>query len=133
MQNKKDSEHGIYTNNAKLKLREEQLDISKKLIKNGEVTMHKEVFTEERNIIVPIMHEELVIKKRVIDSDNPSNKGEPVEVIRIPISTERVEIIKHKVILEDVAVYKHQYQEIQHIEESLKKEKLHVKNHIDEG
>jgi len=133
MLNKNGSEHDPYINSAKLKLREEQLDISKKLIKTAEVTMHKEVMTEERNITVPITREEIVIKKRVIDNDDPSNKGEPIEVIRIPISTERVEIIKHQVILEDVEVYRHQLQEIQHIEVSLKKEKLDVKTHKEKG
>ena len=87
MLDKNGNEHVPYTNNAKLKLREEQLDISKKLIKIGEVTIHKEVLTEERNITVPITHEELVVKRRDIDNDNPSNKGEPIEVVRIPIST----------------------------------------------
>lgn len=104
----------------KLKLREEQIDISKKWIQTGEVTVHKEVLTQEKNITVPVTHEELVIEKKVLD--------EPVhtETIRIPISEERIEITKHPVILEDVEIKKRQFQEIETVKQTLKKEKLHL-------
>ncbi|WP_010250550.1 YsnF/AvaK domain-containing protein [Acetivibrio cellulolyticus] len=114
-----------YANAAKLQLKEERLDISKKLIQTGEVRMHKEVLTEERSITVPVIREELVIEKKAISDD--TNADEHTETIRIPISTERIEIVKHTVILEDVEVYKRKFQEFQHIEENLKKEKLNVK------
>jgi uncharacterized protein (TIGR02271 family) len=108
-----------------LPIREEQLKIHKKKIKTGEVSIHKETFTEEKNIKVPVTREELVIKKKNLASDTPGEDS--VNTIRIPISEEQIDISKHKVILEDVKVFKHQSQDIEHIEEILKKEKLHVK------
>ncbi len=110
---------------AKFQLREEQLDISKKRVQTGEVTMHKESFAEERNIVVPVIHEELVIEKRVLDTEG-ADKSEDTEIIRIPVSEERIEIIKHPVILEDVKTYNNKFQETETFEKTLKKEKVHV-------
>lgn len=112
---------------AKLQLREEQMDISKRTIQKGEVTIHKEVLTEKKNITIPVTHEELVIEKKVLNDDNSDKANEHTETIRIPVSTERIEVIKHPEILENVEVYKRQFQEVQHIEENLKKEKVHIK------
>lgn len=107
-------------NNYKLFLREEQLDISKEQVKTGEVTVHKEVVTEEKCITIPVTREEIVIEKRIQSEDK---KDWVTETIRIPISEERLEVIKHPVLLEDVEIYKNIYQNTKHINISLKKEK----------
>lgn len=104
--------------NTKIQLHEEKLDIAKKWVQTGEVNIHEEVLTEEKNITVPVNHKELVIEKKGSDGNS--------EAIRIPISEERVEIIKHPIVLENVEVFKRQYQDIKPVEETLKKEKLHV-------
>ncbi|MBN3347094.1 hypothetical protein CF060_07040, partial [Clostridium botulinum] len=44
------------------------------------------------------------------------------ETIRIPIREERIDICKQPVTLEDVSVSNHQYKEVKHITETLKKE-----------
>ncbi|MFC3886019.1 YsnF/AvaK domain-containing protein [Bacillus songklensis] len=122
------SEHVISgaDHDVKLQLRKEQLDISKKWVQTGAVTMHKEVVTEEKTIVVPVTHEELVIEKKVLDAENPDDKSEHAETIRIPISEERIEVVKHPTALEDVAIYKRQFQQTEHVEETLKKEKVRV-------
>lgn len=123
------SEQIIYDNDheIKLQLREEQLDITKKLVQTGEVTMHKEFVKEEKNILVPTTREELVIEKKTLNTKNPDNLEEHTEVIRIPISTEQVEVNKRPVLLNDVSVHERQFQETKHVEETVKKEKGHLK------
>ncbi|HWO98063.1 MAG TPA: YsnF/AvaK domain-containing protein [Bacillus sp. (in: firmicutes)] len=111
---------------APIQLREEQLDISKKWVETGEVTVHKEVVTEEKTIVVPVTREELVIEKKTLDAENPGKMNGHTEAIRIPINEERIEIVKHPTVLEDVTIYKRQFQENEHIEETLKKERVHV-------
>lgn len=110
-----------------LHLREEQLDISKIMVQTGEVSIHKETLREEKNIIVPVTREELVIEKKVLNREAGNNNSESTETIRVPISEERIEVIKHPVIQEDIAVSKRTLQETEHIEETLKKEKVHIK------
>ncbi len=108
-------------------IKEEQLDIAKKWIQTGDVKVHKEIFSEEKNFTIPIQREELVIEKKFIASDTSKDKDSETQIIRIPLAEEQVEFSKHKVILEDVSIYKQQIGDIKHIEETLKKEKPKIK------
>ncbi|MBU5484377.1 YsnF/AvaK domain-containing protein [Clostridium sp. MSJ-11] len=110
----------------KMQLREEQMKISKNKIQTGEVSIHKEVLTEEENITVPVKREELVIEKTVCDPQIHDKSDGHTETIRIPISKERIDIHKQPVTLEDVSVSNHQYKEVKHITETLKKEIPHI-------
>jgi uncharacterized protein (TIGR02271 family) len=101
---------------SKFELREEKLDITKKLVHTGQVNIHKEVITEEKTIKVPVNREELVIESTV--------KGKENDPIRIPIMEEQIEVIKHPVALEDVSYHIEEYTENKCITEMLKKEEL---------
>lgn len=111
---------------AKLQLREEQLDIAKRWVRTGGVSIHKEVIEEKKNITVPVTREELVIEKRVVDTKNPDKLALPKKVFRIPVSTERIEITKHPVFLNNVSIYKHKFQETECVDETIKKDKVHM-------
>jgi len=105
-----------------LKIKKEQLDIAKEWIQTGEVSIYRETITEEQNFSIPIKREELVIKKKCISPIDPEHKDEPTEIIRILLNEEHVEFNKHKVDIEDVAIYKQQIEDIKHIQETLKSE-----------
>jgi len=113
-------------NVAKLHLQEEQLDISKKWVRTGDVSIHREFFKEEKNITVPVIREELVIEKSFFDKKAPEKLDVTKKIFRIPVSTERIEIIKHPVPLNNVSIYKHQYQETRCVNETIKKDKVHM-------
>ncbi|OBR93291.1 MULTISPECIES: YsnF/AvaK domain-containing protein [Clostridium] len=118
----------VNTNNSTtLEIKKEQLDIAKKWIQTGNVKIHKETFTEEKNFTIPVVHEELVIEKETFASADVQRKNISTEFIRIPLSEEQVDFSKHKVILKDVSIYKQQIEEIHHIEETLKKEEAKIK------
>lgn len=109
-----------------IKIREEQLDIAKKLVQTGEVTVHKEVLREDKNLVIPVIREELVIEKKVMDNLTPDKADKPVETIRIPISEEQIEVKKQPVVLNNVSIFKHKIHETKRVEGNLKKEKVHV-------
>lgn len=115
------------TNNITLQLKKEQLDIAKKWIQTGNVKVHKNTFTEEKSFTVPVMHEELIIEKGTSISADVQHKNSSAEIIRIPLSEEQVKFTKHKVILENVSIYKQQIREIRHIEKTLKREEAKIK------
>ncbi len=117
----KDRDSGVH-----LELHEEVLDISKEQNQIAEVISRKEVITEERTITVPVTREELVIEKKVFNSDTPDQTFETTEIMRIPVSEERIEVIKHQTKLDDVDIYKRSYQETEHIEETIKKEQIQI-------
>jgi uncharacterized protein (TIGR02271 family) len=111
---------------AKIQLREEQLNISKKWVRTGDVSIHKEVLKEEKTITVPVIREELVIEKKSFDKKAPEKLDVTKKIFRIPVSTERIEIIKHPVYLNNVSIYKHRYQETRCVNETIKKDKVHM-------
>ena len=111
---------------ARLRLREEQLEISKELVDTGDVRVHTEVVTEEKTVKVPIQREEMVIEVSHFDEDEPNPPKAKSNVIRFPIREEQIEVVKHPVDLADVTISRSKYEEMEHITESLKKERLHI-------
>ena len=121
--NNPDNSENKMENGSKIELREERLNISKKEIQKGEVIVRKEIIKEMKTIQVPIIREELVIEKRTVDH---LGKGNTVEVERIPVMEEVVQVNKQKVVKEEVDVKKIQVQGTEVIEESLYKEELDI-------
>jgi uncharacterized protein (TIGR02271 family) len=121
----KTPQENAVSNQATFQLREEQLDISKKLIQTGKVSMRKEVITKKKIIVVPVTREELVIDQLDLDKEDMDESKQ--STIRIPLSEERIEIIKHLVVLEDVEVYRRHLQETVHIEETIRREEVNIK------
>jgi uncharacterized protein (TIGR02271 family) len=116
------SEKVTYSDEHKLQLHEEKLDISKKWIQTREVKIHKEIITTEKTVTVPVNRVELVIENVNLNEES----SDKAEIIRIPISEESIEVIKKPAILEEVAYYIKQYCDIKPITETLKKEKLNI-------
>lgn len=114
-----------YSNNVTLHIKEEQLDLAKKWIQTGEAKIYRETYTQEKSFTVPLKYEELVIEKKTLLATT-EHIDVPTEVIRILVSEEQVEFTKHKVTLEDVSIYKQQIEDIQHIEETLKREEAKI-------
>lgn len=110
----------------KLLLRQEELDISKNRVDTGEVTLSKEIVEEQKEVDVPVMHEEVVIERRAIDHEMTDSQIGEEETIHIPVSEERVEVGKHTVVTSEVSAYKREIDQTQHIEEKLRREEARV-------
>ncbi|MDM5228610.1 YsnF/AvaK domain-containing protein [Cytobacillus sp. NJ13] len=111
-----------------LKLREEQMDVSKERVQAGEVELHKDVVEEQKTVNVPVEHEEVYVERRKVD-DSEDAGASPIrddETIRIPITEERVEVSKKPVVTEEIVVGKREVQETQQVKENLKKEEVHL-------
>ena len=101
------------------KLLEEKLDIYKQWIKTNDVNFRRETIFEDRNIIVPIKKEYLIIEKKSLEGKNN-------ESIRIPISEEQITIDKKRIILEEINIYKHKIKDFETIVETLRHEELRI-------
>ncbi|MEH7177076.1 YsnF/AvaK domain-containing protein [Neobacillus vireti] len=121
-------EHPKKTNNhiddVTIKLHKEELQVSKKRIETANVKVYKKNYTEEKQIIVPVRREELIIEKKILNSEG--NTDENIETIRIPLREDRIEVTLHPTLLEDVEIYKNQYEELKQVIETLKEEKVHI-------
>ncbi len=66
-----------------LQLHKEELKISKKWVETADVTVYKNTYTEEKQILVPVTREELIIEKKIVNPEGA--KDAQIETIRIPI------------------------------------------------
>lgn len=111
-------------NEITLQLHKEEMELIKKWVDTSEVTIYKKKYTEEKQILVPITREDLIIEKR---KANPKNSADTkLETFCIPLSEERIEVKLTPAILNDIEIYKKQYQELIQVHETLKEEKVHI-------
>lgn len=111
--------------NGSLELHKEELDITKNKVDAGEVVLSKEVVEEQKTVEVPVMHEEVVIKRTPVNErSNASISAE--ETIHIPVSQEQVQVNKYTVTTEEVSASKRQVEETQQVQETLRRETANV-------
>ncbi|KAA9004846.1 YsnF/AvaK domain-containing protein [Paenibacillus spiritus] len=110
----------------KLRLREEQLDVSKNKVQTGEVSIHKEVIEEQKTIHVPVTHEEVVIERRAVTDETGAGPIGQDETIRIPVSEERVEVNKNTVVTGEVDVHKREVQETEQVQDTVRREEARI-------
>lgn len=113
---------------AKLSLRREELDVSKQKVQAGEVILSKEVIEEQKTVVVPVTHEEVVIARRAVDNQLTDTliSSTVEDVIRIPVSEERVNVDKHTVITGEISAYKREVEDMRQIEQTVRREQARV-------
>ncbi len=111
-----------------LELRAERLRVDKQVVRHGEVRVRKEVVTEIKTIDVPVTHEELVVEQHPVEGQaaNAVPIGAGDDIIRIPLSEEKIDVQKHTVASEDVTIGKRRVSGAEHISETLRHEELRV-------
>ncbi|WP_445669634.1 YsnF/AvaK domain-containing protein [Paenibacillus sp. FSL R10-2736] len=110
----------------KLRLREEQLDVSKNKVQTGEVNVHKEIIEEQKTINVPVTHEEIVIERRAVNNDTTAEPVGADETIRIPVSEEQVEVRKNTVVTGEVEIHKREIQGTEQVQDTVRREEARV-------
>lgn len=108
-----------------IQLHEERLHVDKEAVEVGEVAVKKVTVTEKKRIDVPVEREEVVITRR--PARGAARKGalaEAGEEIRIPVKEERVRVTKETVPTEDVTVGRRTVRDVQHVDETVRKEEV---------
>ena len=106
---------------------EEQLEAHKRVRSGGEVEIRKEVVTEQKQITVPVMREEVHVERHAVN--RPAGTGEAGfkgDTIRVPVVEEEVEIRKRPVVREEVRVSKTPHVEQRTATESVRREEIDV-------
>jgi len=109
-----------------LQLHEERLHADKEAVKTGDVKVRKEVHTEQRQITVPVEHEEVVVERR--PASGRASGDLKAEEIRIPVSEERVHVSKEQVATEEVTVGKRKVRENKTVSGTVRKEEAVVES-----
>ncbi len=111
-----------------LRLRAEQLNVSKQNVQAGEVDLRKEVVSQQQTVNVPVTHEEVYIENRPV-TDATSVDNTPLgqgEEIRVPVSEERVNVSKDTVVTGEVSIGKRAVQETQQVTDTVRHEEARL-------
>ena len=113
----------------RIKLREERLDVNKNEVKTGEVVVNKEITEKQKEVEVPVDHEEVYIERRkVTDRDSAEHLGAITDndEIRIPVTEEKLEVTKKPVVTDEIVIGKEKVTDTKTVQDTVKKEDVHV-------
>ena len=119
-------ERGASERGRTVELREEELRARKEVEQAGEVTVRKDVVTEQESIDVPVTREEVFIDRHPVENrpaDRPIAEGETIEV---PVREERVEVEKRPVVYEEVEVGKRRMQDTERVTDTVRREEARI-------
>ena len=115
-----------------IRLREEQLQATKRPVETGSVHLGKDVVEEQRTMDVPVSREEVYVERHSVDR-RPSDR--PVEAadhtIEVPVREEQVQVEKQPVVYEEVGVGKRQLTENQPVSETVRREEARIEKEGD--
>jgi len=115
-----------------MQLREERLKVGKHSVEAGDVTVRKEVVSEDKTITVPVEREEIVIERRPATGRAAAGSiSAESEEIRIPVRREEIDVEKETVVTDEVSVGKRKVQGTEKASGTVRKEQLKVDKHGD--
>jgi uncharacterized protein (TIGR02271 family) len=110
-------------------VKEERLHVEKRPVKTGEVTVRKEVHTENRTLEVPAEREAVVIERTPVHGRAATIAASDIregEQIRIPVHEDQVNVTKDAVVTEEVKVGKRTVQDTERVAGQVRKEEVKV-------
>jgi len=117
------------TDEIRVPLREEQVDVIKERREAGSVNVRKEVTTEEKQFTVPVTRESVTVERVPATGDTRAASADTQfqeENIRVPVHEEEVEIRKRPVVREEVRVATERHTEERPVEETIRREEVEV-------
>jgi uncharacterized protein (TIGR02271 family) len=118
-------------NTPSLNVLQEQVNIDKKIVESGKVVIHKKVHKEDKDVEVPVSHEEVEIKKVTINkyvTEAPDVRYEGNTTI-IPVIKEVAVIEKKLLLVEEIHVIKHVVEKTEEHVVPLRKEEIQVEHY----
>ena len=114
----------------KIRLKEERLEVDKEEKKSGEVNVRKETKHDTKSVDVPVEYEEVVIEKKPVTGEDSKTSDtdidEDSESYTIPVKEEKVEVDKKPVVKEEVEIKKETHEDVEEVTEDVKREELDV-------
>jgi uncharacterized protein (TIGR02271 family) len=106
---------------------EEELVVSKRPVKAGEVGLKKTIETEHVSKSVPLRHDEVDVERHPISADSgPRDVKIGEQTVSIPLTAEEPVVNKRAVAKEEVVVKKHAVEETRNVEADLRKERVDI-------
>jgi len=107
-------------------LSDEELDVSKRSVRAGEVDVHTRVETEHVSRPVNVRHEEIDIERRSVTGQRGARADFEERDIRIPVTEEELVVDKHPVVREEIVLRKRAVDEERRAEADLRHERANI-------
>ncbi|MFS0644658.1 YsnF/AvaK domain-containing protein [Siminovitchia sp. 179-K 8D1 HS] len=126
-----DPPEGTVEDETRMKLHEEKLEVDKKEVQSGEVTVRKDVVEEEQTIDVPVSREEVYIERRPVGEQEAADEASAAfdgdeKTIRIPLKSERLDVRKKPVVNDEIIVGKKEVEDTETVKETIRREKADI-------
>lgn len=111
-----------------MELREEVLHPRKESVQTGQVSVGKDVVTEQRTLDVPVSREEVYVERHAVErhtADQPID-GRAERTIDVPVREEQLTVEKRPVVYEEVGIGKRQVTDTQHVSETVQREEARI-------
>jgi uncharacterized protein (TIGR02271 family) len=116
--------------NEKIQLKEERVNVKKEEVQTGEVHVRKETIHDTEVIEVPVEREQIVVERRSVGDASAntvdSETEEDSESFTIPIKEEKIIVEKEPVVTEEVEIKKERKEEVEHLTEDVRREEIDV-------
>jgi uncharacterized protein (TIGR02271 family) len=120
------SRRGTEENERRLTLSEEELDVGRREVRAGEVSIDKEVETHHVRENVPVSHEEVIVERRPATPGMGANARIEEGEIHVPVTEEELVVSKRTVPKEELVVRKQSVTEEESVEADLRRERAEV-------
>jgi uncharacterized protein (TIGR02271 family) len=110
----------------RIPLKEEEVIAGKRPRAAGEVTVTKEVITEEKQVTVPVTREEVVVREGPATGSVSTDARFEGETIKVPVVEEEVVVEKRPVVKREVRVSKERHEEQRTASAKVRREEAHV-------
>jgi uncharacterized protein (TIGR02271 family) len=117
----------------RMQLREEVLHPRKEQVQTGQVSVGKDVVSEQRTVDVPVTREEVYVERQAVErrtADQPID-GSTDRTIEVPVREEQVSVEKRPVVYEEVGVGKRQVTDTEQVSETVQREEARVEHEGD--
>ncbi|MER2227073.1 MAG: YsnF/AvaK domain-containing protein [Carnobacterium sp.] len=128
-----ETEDTALTNEERIQLKEERLDVGTTEVQTGEVNINKVVDEETKTVDVPVKHEEVTIERHPVTDSTPVEESLELdeETIVIPVTEEQIDVNKRSVVTDEVTVNKETKEDVKEVTDTVRKENLDVQTHGD--
>jgi uncharacterized protein (TIGR02271 family) len=113
----------------RMTLHEEELQAEKRREQAGEVKVNKRVVSDERELDVPVTHDEVEVKRTRVDREAAPGDAAFVDegdTLRVPVTAETVDVTKRPRVVEEIEVSKRPVTEKRTVRDTVRREEADV-------
>ena len=127
-----ESELEVPEGEVKIELREERLAVNKEKVQSGEIVVEKYTDSKVEEFDVPFNMDNVTVERRPVEGEplfekyNLDDSDDAEGVIRIPVTKERIRVVKEHVVTEEIVITKEVVEKMEHVSGTVKHDDIRV-------